>query len=176
MKTTHAVLLLLCLAAFGCEHSTIVQAPEFNPVFQDAKGNLKIMTSKTEYTWQGDGLGMQATIHNESDQTYYAKLGDRFNSSIDQENLFVAEGSTGYIERLNSDGSWSAMPRGILIEGVRFVALRPQQTYRLSASLYAWHGNETGQFRIKVEYFDRIDPPPATSPMVDYSNVFTILK
>jgi hypothetical protein len=66
------------------------------------------------------------------------------------------------------------MPRSMLIEGTRFAALRPQKTYRLLAHLGLWQGNETGQFRIKVEYFDRNDPPAGTTAKVDYSYAFTI--
>ncbi|MCI0696172.1 hypothetical protein L0337_29740 [candidate division KSB1 bacterium] len=146
--------------------------------YENAAGNLEIRAQKVEYTWGPEDLGasrqIEATVFNHSERTYYAMLGDGFNSSLDQETLFVAEGTGGFIELNESEGSWRAMPRSLLFEGTRFVALRPQKTYRLLADLGAWRGNETGQFRIKVEYFDRNDPPPGTTPKVDYSHAFTI--
>jgi hypothetical protein len=155
----------------------------YSPVFsvtgyENAAGILEISAQKVEYTWGSEDLGasrqIEATVFNHSDRAYYARLGDGFNSSLDQEILFVAEGTGGFIERNKSDDSWRAMPRGMLIEGTRFVALRPQKSYRLLAYLGSWQGNETGQFRIKIEYFDRNDPPPGTAPKVDYSHAFTI--
>lgn len=155
----------------------------YSPVFsltgyENAGGNLEITTPKTEYTWSPEDLGasrqIEAAVFNQSDRTYYAKLGDGFNGSLDQETLFVAEGTGGFIERHEPDGSWRAMPRGMLIEGTRFVALRPQKNYRLISSLYNWRGDESGQFRIKIEYFDQIDPPPGNSLRVDYSQIFRI--
>jgi hypothetical protein len=155
----------------------------YSPVFSvsgydDAAGNLEITTQKVEYTWGPEDLGasrqIEATVFNHSVRTYYARLGDGFNSSIDQEILFIAEGSGGSIERYGSEGTWRVMPRSLLVEGTRFVTLRPQKAYRLQAYLGSWRGDEVGQFRIKVEYFERNEPPPGTTPKVDYSHAFTI--
>lgn len=143
-------------------------------------GNLSITLPRLEYAWSANDLGssrqIQATVRNNSDRTYYANLGDGFNGSLDQDNLFlVGEGMGGAIEKFNPDGSWSVMPSGgALIEGTRFVALRPQKDYWLRAPLSGWRRNETGQFRLKVEYFDQSDPAPETLPKVDYSAVFII--
>lgn len=163
-----------------CMSQAKIYSPEFTVAGDDsAAGNLDISVQKSEYQWTPEDLGasrqIQATIRNNSTLTYFSKLGDGFNSSIDQDNLFVADGSGASIERFNPDGMWSAMPRDLLIEGTRFVALRPQTSYRLTAApLYLWRGDESGQFRFKVEYFDRVDPSPEISPKVDYSNIFTI--
>jgi hypothetical protein len=163
-----------------CADRTILYSPQFAVSgYGNAAGNIEILLDKPGYSWASDDLGssrqIQVTIISRSDRTYYANLGDGFDSSIDQDDLAVAEGSGASIERFNPDGTWSAMPRDLLIEGTRFVALRTRKSYRLTAEpLYFWDGDETGQFRIKVEYFDRIDPSPDVSPKVDYSNVFTI--
>ncbi|MGH7449811.1 MAG: hypothetical protein ACRENG_00545 [bacterium] len=162
-----------------CTRWCTIYSPIFSVTgYENAAGNLEIRAQKVEYTWGPEDLGasrqIEATVFNHSDRTYYAMLGDGFNSSLDQETLFVAEGSGGFVERDESEGSWRAMPRSMLFEGTRFVALRPQKTYRLLAYLGLWRGNETGQFRIKVEYFDRNDPPQGTNPKVDYSYAFTI--
>lgn len=163
-----------------CNRESKIYSGEFAVAgFENAAGNLIIEVEKSEYRWTPDDLGssrqIRATIRNDSDRTYYAKLGDGFNSGIDQDDLFIAEGAGGHIEKFNPDSSWIPMPRGLLFEGTGFVALRPQKSYRLTAPLYFWSGDEVGQFRIKVEYFDRIDPSPETSPKMDYSNVFTIV-
>jgi hypothetical protein len=163
----------------NCTGGDKIYSPVFSVTgYENAFSNLEITTQRAEYTWGPEDLGasrqIEATVFNHSDRTYYAKLGDGFNSSLNQETLFVAEGTGGFIERDESDGSWRAMPRGMLIEGTRFVALRPQKNYRLMTSLYNWRGDETGQFRIKIEYFDQMDPPPGSSPHVDYSQVFEI--
>ncbi len=112
---------------------------------------------------------LQATIFNQNpDQTYFAKLGDGFNSSLDQERLYIAEGTGGDVERMTPDGSWLPIPRPLLVEGSRFVALRPRQTYQLVLPAI----NAGKIFRVKIEYFDQIDPAPGTIPRVDYSANF----
>ncbi|MGH7490776.1 MAG: hypothetical protein ACREOO_00125 [bacterium] len=152
---------------------------EFSPSRQ-AAGYLSIHTDKNSYRWQPNDLSrsglIYATLTNNSDITFYAMMGDGFDSSFDQQNLFVAQGTGGAIERKHADGSWEVMPRAWLIEGTRAVALRPRASYRLSAPVHEWCGTETGVFHVKVEYFDRIDPEPGSLLFFDYSNVFTILQ
>jgi len=167
------------LSEANCDSLIKVHSPEFAVTgYEDAAGNLRIFVDKLEYTWDATDLGtskeIRARLFNHSNRVYYATLGDWFNESIDQENLFIAEGSDGFIEKYAADGSWVAMPRGLLIEGVRAVALRPGEKYSLTASLYPWQGNETGFFRIKVVHFDSLDPVAGKIRMVDYSHVFSI--
>jgi len=115
------------------------------------------------------GQELRATVFNQNpDQTYFANLGDGFNSSLDQERLYIAEGTGGYVERLTPDGSWLPIPRPLLVEGSRFVALRPRQTYQLVLPAI----NVGKIFRLKIEYFDQIDPAPGATPRVDYSTNF----
>jgi hypothetical protein len=152
----------------------------YSPEFVVAAGNLAILLPKSEYKWTRDDLGssreIQATVRNNSDHTYYAQLGDSSDNNIDQDDLFITEDSGGFIERCNSsNGAWSAMPQRHRREGARLVALRPQKNYRLIVALNNWRGDETGQFRIKIEYFDQMDSPPGNSPHADYSQLFKIL-
>ena len=181
MKSIDLAAIAFCLVGFGCQHSGSVS----NPLAKEAQqppssGHLSLTLQKREYRWTQDDLAgtrmIQAALQNLSDATYYSNLGDGFNSSLDQENLYVGEGTNGVLEWQNPDGSWSVMSGGHLIEGTRFIALRSKQSYRLLASLYSWRGDETGQFRFRVEYFDRFDPAPETQPLVDYSPTFTISK
>ncbi len=164
-----------------CRFLGIVSSQEFIVGGQqNAGGNLEIATERRQYSWHADDLGssrlVRATLVNKSDQTFYARLGDAMIGSIDQDVLHVAHGSHGHIEQWQAASSWRELPPSILIEGVRFVALRPRQSHRLLAHLYSSQGNETGQFRLRVEYFDRIDPPEGATPKMDYSNVFTIAR
>ncbi len=165
------------ISAAQCTSRDTIYSQEFVVVLQVA-GQLRIATEKNAYRWTSNDLNasrlIQATLTNTSHTTFYARLGDGYNSSLDQQELFVAQGSGGHIERQHDDSSWQPMPRGILFEGTRFIALRPQQNHRMLATLQQWIGNESGQFRFKVEYFDRLDPAPVVLPMVDYSNVFVI--
>ncbi len=162
-----------------CRFLGVFSSPEFEVGGRDSgAGNLEITTERLEYSWRAEDLGssrlVRATLVNKSDQTLYARLGDAMIGSIDQEDLHVAYGSHGHLEQWQAPNSWRELPSGILIEGVRFVALRPQQSHRLLVHLYSLQGNETGQFRVRVDYFERIDPPEGATPQVDYSNVFTI--
>jgi hypothetical protein len=185
MKALCSALIMLGLTLVGCTHQSPLSesaqqrtsSPEFRQSFQ-AAGWLSIKTDKHSYRWEPDDLTtsglIYATLKNESDSTLYAMMGDGFNSSIDQQNLYVAQGTGGYIQRQHADGWWEVMPRGWIIEGTRFIALRPGESYRLSAPVHEWSGTETGVFRFEVEYFDRIEPEPGALPFVDYSNAFTI--
>jgi hypothetical protein len=187
MKALCMTLIMLGLTLVGCRHQSPLSeceqqgasSPEFSQSFQ-AAGRLSIQTDKNSYRWQPDDLStsglIYATLKNKSDSTFYAMLADRFRISSGQQDLFVARGTGGYIERQHANGSWEVMPRGWLIEGSRFIALWPRESYRLSASVHEWCGMETGVFRFEVQYFDRIDPEPSALPFVDYSNVFTILR
>lgn len=161
-----------------CKKSDKIFSETFSVTgFGNATGNLSIRTQKWEYTWGTDDLGtsrqIEAALINISAQTLYANLGDGFDSSIEQDNLFIAEGTGGFVEQSASNGVWTPMPRGILIEGSRFVALPPNRSYRLLAYL-PWNPTETGTFRLRVEYFNQITPPPGTEPMNDFSNIFSI--
>ncbi len=182
MKAARVLSVVAALFLWHCAHSTAPSdkgiarlAPQIN-----GSGALQIKTEREDYSWRAEDLGsnrlIAATLVNNSDQTFYAILGDAFIANLEQEVLHVAEGSHGHIEQWQASDSWHELPRGILIEGVRFVALRPQQSHRLLAHLYSLQGNETGEFRLRVEYFDRIDPPEGATPRRDYSNVFAIAR
>ena len=168
----HILSAMLGIALCACEHST-----SRSPLAIDTRGNdnLSIRTSKPEYTWRSNDLGATQQIHafitNQTERTYYATLGDGFNAALEQGRLFVAAETGGYLEQLNAAGTWSALPRNLLIEGTRTIILRPQKTYQLLAPL---RGNEAGTFRLKTEYFEEMNPAPGKPPLADYSNYFNI--
>ena len=162
-----------------CTRREVVYSQDFYVAAQ-AAGHLSIATHQNAYSWSSADFEasrlLEATLTNDSHTMFYAKLGDGFISSLDQEDLFVAQGTDGEVEQEQTDGAWHGTPRALLIEGTRVIVLRPRQSYRLLVPLQQWQGDESGRFRIKVEYFDRIDPSPGVLPMVDYSNVFEISR
>lgn len=136
-------------------------------------GFLVITPSKTSYDWKEtttEGTGIVATVKNTSTTTFYAKLGDAFNSSLDQPDLFVAEGSTGFIERTGDGSNWSEVERLLLVEGVRSISLRPNQTYTLRA--FSSGTKVTGTYRLRIDYHDSLDGGGSTYR--DYSPAFTV--
>ncbi len=182
MKITHIALAACALFFLSCTHNTAPSDKDLARSAPQESGNgaLAIKTEREDYSWRAEDLGssrlVAATLTNTSNQTFYAILGDAMLGSLSQDVLHVAEGSHGHLEQRKTSDSWRELPRGILIEGVRFVALAPQQSYRLLVHLYSLQGNEAGAFRIRVEYFDRIDPPEGETAKTDYSNVFAIAQ
>lgn len=167
-------IICLVLLTSSCSQDKPLAASDTNG---DGAGNLQIQTEKVEYSWSGELetlLTIRATLTNKSNNTYYAKLGDFFNSSIEQDYLTVAEGSDGYFERRISTNDWESMPRGIMSEGVRSVVLHSSQEYYLDVMLRSDENGPTGEFRIRVDYNDQIDPPSEVVPYMDYSHSFTI--
>ncbi|MCH8328257.1 MAG: hypothetical protein IID15_07025 [Candidatus Marinimicrobia bacterium] len=123
----------------------------------------------TNFTKDGDVF---ASITNTTNTTYYSRLGNRFNSSIDQKQLAIVVGATGFVQRLVSD-AWLTVEVGLLTEGVRFVALRPDSSYRLLVPLSSI-GLEVGTYRIKIDSYSVLAPGENDTPISDYSNLFII--
>lgn len=138
-------------------------------------GHLTIRTERTYYRWSEllAGRRIRASLTNTSDQTWYATLGDRFAAGLDQGQLFIAEGSSGYLEHAVPGPTWRPMARGYLVEGVRMVALRPGTMYVLEAVLSGL-APATGTFRLRVDYYPKPEEPPGGVPLTDYSNLFDI--
>lgn len=182
MKLARILLIACAFFVLRCAQSTSPSAKDEARIAPQeiGAGALDIKTERTEYSWRAEDLGssrlVSATLVNQTNQTYYANLGDALLASIEQVDLHVAHGSNGHLEQWQTGDSWRELPAGVLIEGVRFVVLQPQQSYHLLAHLYSLQGNEIGAFRIRIEYFDRIDPPEGATPRVDYSNVFSISR
>jgi hypothetical protein len=98
---------------------------------------LSLATDKTTYSIADVGpgsAGIRATLTAAPDKPYYAKLGDAFNGAIDQNPIYIAEGTDGVVERQSGD-TWVKATGGILVEGVREVVLSPGKTYSVFALL-----------------------------------------
>jgi hypothetical protein len=125
---------------------------------------LSIQVEKSSYTWTEattGGNGIRGTIRNTSDRDYYAKLGDAFNGSVDQEPLHIANFSDGTVERETAPGTWISVPGAHLIEGVSVVALRGGRTYDLIAHVSG--EPRAGTHRIAVTYRTSLDDLAAPS-------------
>jgi len=164
---------LVVLALSGCISAFDLSAPPSNV---DGSGFLAIQTTKPVYSWNDDSSGflltVEATIRNSSNRSFYARIGDAFNSSIDQEQLFVAQGSDGAIEKQLAATSWAVVESGILIEGVKVIAIRAGETYELFGLVAG--ARSTGTFRIRLDYADRPEGEPGRQTYRDYSNEFVI--
>ena len=141
---------------------------------------LSINTDTTTYTWQDgeskDYIIIQGTISNESDTIFYSRLGDGF-GPLEQEQLIIACNSEGYIEKYNeSDNSWNEKDICLyLIEGSRFVPVKPSQVYSFISHLEkSSDENETGKYRIRIDYYNIENPDSILTPFHDYSNTFEL--
>lgn len=98
-------------------------------------------------------------------------------ASVDQENIFIGllGRGGGFIERYNSDEkSWEIINEILTpCEGWRFISIRPNIRYMVRGFISPQE-KATGKCRIKIEYYDQIDPASDEQPYVDYSNIFFI--
>ena len=125
-------------------------------VGQLAASRPTITAEKSVYTRAeveiATGTGIRATLVGSPERPYYARLGDAFNSAIEQNPLYVAEGSDGMLER-QVGGAWVKVEGPILIEGVREVVLQVGKTYTVFA-----HQPQTAQpgtYRISIAVRDK---------------------
>jgi len=146
----------------------------------DGFGQFIISTDTTVYTWQSseskDDINIFGTLHNESDVVYYTQMGD-FYGLDHQIELLIAGNSTGYIEKYNeADKSWNEVELPLsLIEGAKYVPVRPENIYRLYGHLTKDKDiEETGIYRIRIDYYNEKEPSNSETPYRDYSNTFEI--
>jgi hypothetical protein len=165
------VRLLLAVITTACADGAAV-APS-SPL---TTGALSIQLDKTSYTPSeasaNGGEGIRGTIRNNDSRSYYTRLGDAFAAGEEQEQLYIAGFSDGALERETASASWAAVQAPLLVEGVRFVILKPGRTYRFIAN--ATGDVQPGNYRITVSYRSTIaDEEPAVTGK-DVSAVFQI--
>ena len=125
----HTLLLTLVLAsAAAC--STAGSEPE---ILVSTSPDIQITLAKSSYTrseleWETGGI--RARLVNGTAQPYYSRLGDAFNSAVEQDPLWVALGSDAALER-ESGAAWTAVGTPILVEGVREIRLGAGKAYDL---------------------------------------------
>jgi hypothetical protein len=96
----------------------------------------------------GSGQGVRATLDGSSEKSFYSRLGDAFNGAVDQDPLFVAEGSDGALER-QSGGNWVKAAGVPLVEGVREIVIARGKSYTVIAHLSA--PVQAGTYRITIK-------------------------
>jgi hypothetical protein len=170
--TPRPAILVLALLMSSCGRSTevVTSAPADA---NDAAHVLVVTTSKTTYSWDEvgpHGGGIVATIVNPVAHDYFSRVGDGFNSSMDQPTTYIAMGTEATVERQKRDASWSAVPTGILIEGSRVVALRGSGRYQLRGILT--EPSQVGTLRIRLRY--RASTEPDAPILTDYSAPFYV--
>jgi len=141
-------------------------------------GKLTIKTDQIIYLWQQSEknklIVIQGELQNNSTKIYYSKVGDSWGGA---ELLLFAINSAGRLEKLNtSDNKWyESELLGMLIEGPKFIPVEPSKNYAINATLYAdCNKEETGKFRLRIDYYNSADKAEETAPFCDYSNIFEI--
>lgn len=168
-----ALLLLAVLTACG---SSVDALSTVSPGGINSAGGANAITialRKTSYGWEEssfNGDGVLATITNPGLRDYYSRIGDGFNSAVEQSPVFIALGTDAAIERLNTDGTWSVMPTGVLVEGTKVVKLKAGGSYELRGNLS--EPRQVGTMRIRLRYFTTTDA--TGTPMTDYSPTFIV--
>lgn len=134
---------------------------------------ITISLRKSSYGWEEssfNGTGILATISNPNGRPYHARIGDAFNAAAEQSPVYIALGTDAAIERQNTDGTWSVMPTGVLVEGSKVVTLRAGGTYELRGNLS--EPRQVGTMRIRLRYFTTTDA--TGTAMTDYSAPFIV--
>jgi hypothetical protein len=159
----------LTVVAMSC--STPVDTTE--PNSQIAAGTVVITLDKSSYTWEEASTdGVRGTLRNTSDATIYSRLGDAFNGAIEQDPLFISHGSDGSVERSAGTNQWLKADMAILIEGTRFIVLRPGQSYQFIAPLSG--AARQGTYRIAVTHRSTINDEERAAVNTSYSAIFEI--
>ena len=142
------------------------------PVPFGTVSSFTIVVAKPEFTQdEASTWGIRATVSNTSkDQSFFANVGDGFNSAIDQPEIFAAVGTHAVIERQGAGMKWSEANVGVLDEGTRFVVLSAGKSYDLEGTIAP---KSPGTYRIRLDYFTR-DNDPNEKPRHAYSATFRV--
>lgn len=174
MKSLFWIFIIVC---FTINCSTSITAV-------DDSGKLTIYTDKSVYEWIPDtqdsnpaSVLITGTIFHNLKTVFFTRMGDGFNSSDDQDLLYIASGTTAYVQKYDANSkTWDNVSEiGPLSAGVRFVTLKNDKTYEVQT--YLVNKNNligTGLFRFKVDYYTVMDPSGTDQNYTDYSNIFEI--
>lgn len=163
MLRAPAASLLLALGLSACSQ------PALEPL--ESAAELQITPTQDVFRWgdPAEGLAVEATVSNTGTLSYYSRLGDGFNAADEQDLLFVAEGTSAWLER-REGSTWVAVERPFLVEGTKVVRLRGGAEYRLVATLT--DRDQTGTFRFRVTV--GLDPDGTGSQSEAVSSTFSI--
>ncbi|MFN8573651.1 MAG: hypothetical protein U0132_16470 [Gemmatimonadaceae bacterium] len=136
----------------------------------NAAGTLAIQAPATVSAASFRTTGFEATVRNTGATTVFANVGDAFNSAVEQNPIYTSMGSDAIVEVESNPGTWSSITFSVMVEGTRYIALKPGKTYRLISM--ADVGAFRGQGRVRVQYNSSADG--SGNAFVDYSNTFEI--
>lgn len=143
-------------------------------------GELHIKTDKEIYYWRQSEenriIGIEGELQNRSTRIYYSRVGDYWGRT---DLVLFAQNSAGRLEKLdNSDYKWYETELlGMIIEGSKFIPIEPTKNYAIHAHLYIdndKYKDETGKYRLRIDYFNSIEEAKEATPFSDYSNTFEI--
>lgn len=144
-----------------------------DPLGNPSPGSLAIEPEKSSYTWsEASADGIRGTIRNTSDRILYSRIGDAFLISVDQDPLLIANLSDGAVERQIGSDTWARVPTASSIEGVRFVVLRPGQTYHFIGQLSGTP--QDGMYRVAISYRTSINDEEPSRSFTDHSPAFAV--
>jgi len=72
-----------------------------------------------------------------------------------------------------NNNTWESVICSFLIEGSKIVSIRPNKTYYLNGCI-PHEDTFIGKFRIRINYYNKIEPTTIDTSFKDYSNTFTI--
>lgn len=175
-----AIIALSILLSWDCskDNNLLNQNEDLTGEEEIFNGRLEIKTEKTQYSLEEvsveNYIFIIATLTNTSQDTFYAKLGDGFNPSIDQDYLSISKWTDGYFEKKTTNNNWENLNLGSLFEGSRIIRILPSKKYNLTASAHL-DSSIKGKFRLKVYYYKNYSQT-AVDTLKDISNIFSINK
>ena len=137
----------LLTAASSCGSATIEP-----PSSESGSATLSVVTEKSSYSRAealASSTGVRGTITNTSDRAVYARMGDAFNSAVEQDPIYVASGSDASLERADGN-TWTGVDGAPLIEGIRMIERRPGRSYAFIA--HTGSAAQAGSYRVTVGF------------------------
>lgn len=143
-------------------------------------GKLNIKTDKEIYFWRQSEenriIVIEGELQNRSTKIYYSRVGDYWGPT---DLVLFAQNSAGRLEKLDEYGyKWNEIYLlGMLIEGSKFIPIEPTKNYTIYAHLYIdndKYKDETGKYRLRIDYFNSVEEAEEATPFSDYSNIFEI--
>ncbi|MFZ1292221.1 MAG: hypothetical protein WAR79_19155 [Melioribacteraceae bacterium] len=171
-----SIYFLIILCIISCSEDSI---PNNSKVETEFSNKLRLKTDQFEYhlnidSWNNYYCTITGTIKNLTQDTFYSKIGDSFNSDFEQDNFSIAYQTDGFFEFKNLNEKWKNVEQFWSIEGNKIIPILPNKEYTYIASAII-DTNKLGDHRIRLNYYkeyltNNIDT------LRDTSNTFVIKK
>lgn len=174
MKIRTAVIVLsFTLVFFFCSKGNNPVSYQEDEIFDEY---LQIQTEKLVYSLRNDfhnsNTHVSGIVTNTTQDTFYANLGDAYNSSMDHNNLLFAHKTDGYFEYNTYDNQWENAEQGMLIEGSKVIRILPEVQYTIQAMAII-DTDKIGKYRLRIQYY-KSNSEAEVDTLQDISNTFTI--